>query len=75
MSSKNKNNKFSNRAAKRFNDMSKVDVMSQDEIFILADVVSGVLVRVNIYSYTGPVRVIRGLVDVLHPTPSILSRI
>lgn len=37
MSSKNKNNKFSNRAAKRFNDMSKVDVMSQDEIFEILD--------------------------------------
>lgn len=36
MSSKNKN-KFSNRAAKRFNDMSKVDTMSQDEIYEILD--------------------------------------
>lgn len=37
MSNKNKNNKFTNRAAKRFNDMSKVDIMSQDEIFDIFD--------------------------------------
>lgn len=35
--SNKKNNKFSNRAAKRFNDMSKVDTMSQDEIYEILD--------------------------------------
>lgn len=34
---KNNNSKFTNRAAKRFNDMSKVDVMSQEEIFDILD--------------------------------------
>jgi len=37
VSNKNKNNKFTNRAAKRFNDMSKVDIMPQDEIYEIWD--------------------------------------
>lgn len=35
--SKNKNNKFSNRAARRFNDIAKVDTMSQEDIFDILD--------------------------------------
>lgn len=35
--SKNKQNKFNNRASRKFSDMSKVDVMSQKEIFEILD--------------------------------------
>lgn len=53
--SKKKGGPFSNRAAKRFNDMSKVDIMSQEEIFeILENDIKTILAQVTAFREKKP---------------------